>query len=90
MCPQKLCQPSTHKVTRYFDHKDFSEEGGFTVVWLGLGESNKNRDEPHVSVNLDLLFLFCFVLFCFLSFCHFFGPLLWHMEFPRLGVESEL
>ena len=27
---------------------------------------------------------FCFVLFCFL------GPSLWHMEVPRLGVESEL
>ena len=28
--------------------------------------------------------------FFFLSFCHFFGPLLRHMEVPRLGVESEL
>jgi len=26
----------------------------------------------------------------FLSFCYFFGPLLRHMEVPRLGVESEL
>ena len=36
-------------------------------------------------------FFFClFVLFCFLSFCHFLGLLPWHMEVPRLGVESEL
>ena len=28
----------------------------------------------------------CFVLFC----CYFFGPLLLHMEVPRLGVELEL
>ena len=33
-----------------------------------------------------LLYLFFF----FLSFCYFFGPLLRHMEVPRLGVESEL
>ena len=25
-----------------------------------------------------------------LFFCYFFGPLPWHMEVPRLGVESEL
>ena len=31
-----------------------------------------------------------FFLFFVLSFCCFFGPLLWHMEVPRLGVESEL
>ena len=30
------------------------------------------------------------VFFFFLSFCYFFGPLPWHMEVPRLGVESEL
>ena len=28
--------------------------------------------------------------FCFLSFCHFLGPLLQHMEVPKLGVELEL
>jgi len=26
----------------------------------------------------------------FFSFCYFFGPLPWHTEVPRLGVESEL
>ena len=26
----------------------------------------------------------------FFFFCYFFGPLLRHMEVPRLGVESEL
>ena len=31
--------------------------------------------------------LFCFVLFGFLPFL---GLLPWHMEVPRLGVESEL
>ena len=34
--------------------------------------------------------LFCFVFFFLCLFCYFFGPLLWHMEVPRLGVESEL
>ena len=29
-------------------------------------------------------------VFLFLSFCYFFGPLLRHMEVPRLGVESKL
>ena len=28
--------------------------------------------------------------FFFLPFCHFLEPLPWHMEVPRLGVESEL
>ena len=35
------------------------------------------------------LFIFCF-LFCFFVFLLFLGPLLWHMEVPRLGVQSEL
>ena len=35
-----------------------------------------------------MLGLFCFVLFCFV-FC-FLEPPLWHVEVPRLGVESEL
>ena len=34
--------------------------------------------------SLLLLFFFCFVFLPFLE------PLLWHMEIPRLGVESEL
>ena len=29
-------------------------------------------------------------LFFFFPFCHFLGPLLRHMEVPRLGVKSEL
>ena len=33
-----------------------------------------------------LVYVFCFVLFCF---C-FLGPHWWHMEVPRLGVQSEL
>ena len=28
--------------------------------------------------------------FFFLFFCYFFGPVVWHLEVPRLGVESEL
>ena len=39
----------------------------------------------------NLLFLFvCFCFVLFSSFCYFFGPLPWHMEVPRLGVQSEL
>ena len=36
--------------------------------------------------SLTLESTFCFVLFCFV----FLGPYPWHMEVPRLGVESEL
>ena len=32
----------------------------------------------------------CTNKFFFLSFLSFLGPLPWHMEVPRLGVESEL
>ena len=35
-------------------------------------------------------FFFCFKDFFFFVFLPFLGPLLWHMEVPRLGVESEL
>ena len=31
-----------------------------------------------------------YFFFFFLSFYHFLGLLSWHMEVPRLGVESEL
>ena len=37
--------------------------------------------------NWHLGSIFFFLVF---FFCYFFGPLLWHMEVPRLGVESEL
>ena len=45
----------------------------------------------------SLYSLFCFSFFLFLSFfffsffvfLHFLGPVPWHMEVPRLGVESE-
>ena len=36
---------------------------------------------------LFVLGFFCFLFFVFLPFL---GPLLGHMEVPRLGVESEL
>ena len=36
-------------------------------------------------------FNFIFILFIYLLiFAYFWGPHSWHMEFPRLGVESEL
>ena len=38
-------------------------------------------------VHCDARFLFFFLVCLFLSFL---GPLLWHVEVPRLGVESEL
>ena len=54
-----------------------SEEGAWTLsalAWI---------------VALDYLFIYLFI-YLFWSFCCFFGPLPWHMEIPRLGVESEL
>ena len=59
----------------------------YTVIWL-----LENRLEP-LSVSSrkvtwsDFLSFFCFLFFVFLLFL---GPLSWHMEVPRLGVESEL
>ena len=42
----------------------------------------------HALGSLDILATS--ILFLFLSFFYVFGPLPWHMEVPRLGVESEL
>ena len=41
---------------------------------------------------LSMRFFFFLIknFFVCVSFCHFLGPLLWHMEIPRLGVELEL
>ena len=39
---------------------------------------------------IDFFVLFIYLLLLFLFFLPFLGPLLWHMEIPRLGVESEL
>ena len=39
---------------------------------------------------LNLSFLFFFFFFFFFVFLPFLGPLPWHMEVPRLGVQSEL
>ena len=38
----------------------------------------------------EILFWFCFQGLCVLFCLLFLGPLPWHMEVPRLGVESEL
>ena len=43
--------------------------------WLSLGQSQ------------IMSYIKGFVLFCFLAFL---GPYPWHMEVPRLGVQSEL
>ena len=39
---------------------------------------------------LPTLFFFLFFSFFFVCFFVFLGPKLWHMEVPRLEVESEL
>ena len=41
-----------------------------------------------VEFTCEAIWSWLFVLFCFV--CLFLGPHLWHMEFPRLGVELEL
>ena len=40
----------------------------------------------NVSIQNFIPFLFLFLFFVFLPFL---GPLPWHMEVPRLGVQSE-
>ena len=55
---------------------------------LKAEERSRNTSQDH-ALKLSLLNLFLFFYFIFLSFV-FLGPLPWHMEVPRLGVESEL
>ena len=67
------------------------KEGSY--VWKGIqkkddGENSKEwRCEKHWPDAMETLIK---RLFFFLSFCLFLVPLLRHMEFPRLGVQSEL
>ena len=44
----------------------------------------------YAELNLAPQFTFLFVQGLFFSFLVFLGLHPWHMEFPRLGVESEL
>ena len=39
---------------------------------------------------LSYICFFCLFVLVFVGFFYFLGPHLWHMEVPRLGVESEL
>ena len=45
---------------------------------------------PFLSLSLSFSLVLSFFLSLFLSFSISFFLCLWHMEFPRLGVESEL
>ena len=55
--------------------------------------SVEKLQSPRASQSYRVI-LFYFINFClfffFFFFCHFLGPLLRHMEVPRLGTESEL
>ena len=51
---------------------------------IGLGEWELPAKEPRVCGVCIYIYIFFFVFLLFL------GPLLWHMEVPRLGVQSEL
>ena len=53
----------------------------------GFELHEKSADGRSRSGFESLFFSFFFFFFFFLSFL---GPLSWHMEVPRLGVESEL
>ena len=74
----------------------------FFLFRCGDGGSERQSDLPKVTPPVssrgkalipqgssldDTHTLFCSVLFCY--FC-FLGPHLWHMEVPRLGVQSEI
>ena len=64
----------------------------------GYGPNIIKEGEDPIFPNLFLILMIRLTLFLFLSFFSFFffcllpflGPLLWHMEVPRLGGESEL
>src|SRR5512136_2400744 len=52
-------------------------------LWRGVSSMSSYST---ILSNLHVFFFVCL----FVCFCYFFGPLLRHMEVPRLGVESEL
>ena len=52
-----------------------------------LGTMTKDMLPSVIKVDLFIFILFYFI---FLVFLPFLGALLWHMEVPRLGVESEM
>ena len=61
---------------------------GIIVSWRKQEARCWEQDDLFLPPSLP--FFFFFFSFVFLSFCRFLGPLLQHMEVPRLGVQSEL
>ena len=63
MCPQRkgFCQPPTHKVTWYFDHRGPRAEGGFyySLGWLWRIKTRRERSPmfPWTGMHCFLLFL---------------------------------
>ena len=67
--------------------KKDSRPGTGKPCWCEAGFSLTLRTTTGIASNEFLLMYFFSFLFVFLLFI---GPLAWHMEVPRLGVESEL
>ena len=68
-----------------FIQKAFSFSS-FILCWLGI-----DVDVFYFLISYTVMRVFImngWCVFFFLSFCYFFGPLLWHMEVPRLGVNG--
>ena len=64
----------------------------FLGVFVGEAEQNVfllHHLDPSPGLSFNILYLFSY-LFIYLFFFCFLGPQGWHMEVPRLGVESEL
>ena len=59
------------------------------LAW-GWGGGHVAPSHPLTKLNALNLLFFSFLFFSFPSFLVFLEPHLWHMEVPRLGVQSEL
>ena len=56
-----------------------------------LKQERRGETTTDVRVHTQLFFFFFFFFLVFLSFCPFrAAPTAYHMEVPRIGVESEL
>ena len=91
----KRVGPNPNPIRKYWGHRQLTElrNGRKAATYKPRREASRNQTCKHLDFGLQPLALrqeiptFVFVsVFCFV----FLGPHPWHMDIPRLGVESEL